>query len=324
VGVTERVPGPSDAIELAAALLGPLARRHVALGPLTTYKVGGAAALYVEAAADEDLTAVASAVQASGVPLLVVGKGSNLLVADVGFPGVAVALGSGYDWLTIEETTVHAGGATSLPVVARRSASAGLRGLEWAVGVPGSVGGAVRMNAGGHGSDMAAALVGCRVVDLIGGGSEVLDVERLAYGYRRSSIRATQVVVEAWLRAAAGDRRAAEAEVADIVRWRRQNQPGGHNAGSIFTNPPGETAGRLVEVAGCKGWRRGSAEVSAKHANFIQCDEQGSADDVLALIVDVAAQVERCTGVRLATEIRLVGFPGTYPQLVDDQEAEGS
>jgi UDP-N-acetylmuramate dehydrogenase len=308
----------------AAALLGELAQRDVPLGALTTYRVGGAAALFVEAGSRQDLRAVRQARAQTGLPLLVVGKGSNLLVADAGFSGIAVVLGPAFEGVVIEGSRVRAGGAAYLPVVARRSVAASLRGLEWSVGVPGSVGGAVRMNAGGHGSDMAAVLERYRVVDLgeepEHGGEieEEFGVEHLEYGYRRSSLRPTQVVVEVLLRAVPGERSAGEAEIEEIVRWRREHQPGGRNAGSVFTNPPGDAAARLVEAAGLKGLRRGTAMVSEKHANFIQCEDGGSADDVLALIREVANTVERREGVRLATEIRLVGFAGTYPQVVPE------
>ncbi|MBA2624567.1 MAG: FAD-binding protein, partial [Acidimicrobiia bacterium] len=128
----------------ASAILGDRARPEVPIGPLTTYRVGGAAALFVEAASDEDLRLVARAVAGTGVDVLVLGRGSNLLVADAGFPGIVVTLGEPYAGFDIEGTTARAGAATALPVLARRTATAGLRGLEWAVGVPGSVGGAVR------------------------------------------------------------------------------------------------------------------------------------------------------------------------------------
>jgi UDP-N-acetylmuramate dehydrogenase len=306
-------------VERVLAILGRRARADVALGPLTTYRVGGPAAVFVTVESDDDLAAVAQAQAAGGLALLVVGRGSNLLVADAGFPGIAVSLGPAYEGVVVEGTTVRAGGAASLPVVARRSAAAGVRGLEWAVGVPGSVGGGVRMNAGGHGSDIGSSLVSCRVYDLATGTSVELDVADLHYGYRRSSIRPSQIVVEATLRGRPGRPAEAEAEIAEIVRWRREHQPGGHNAGSVFTNPPDDAAGRLVEAAGCKGRRHGSAAVSDKHANFIQCDDGGSADDVVTLIGEVGDIVERVTGVRLATEIRLVGFPGTYPQAVGER-----
>ena len=298
-----------EALARAADLLGDLARRDVPLGPLTTYRVGGSAALFVEASADEDLGRVAAAVAASGAPVLVVGRGSNLLVADAGFPGIAVALGESYAGITLDGTTVRAGGATALPVLARRTAAAGLRGLEWAVGVPGSVGGAVRMNAGGHGSDVAASLVEVRVVDLASGHDGVVAAADLHLGYRRSALTPTSVVVEAAFALRPGDAEAAGAEVAEIVRWRREHQPGGQNAGSVFTNPEGDAAGRLVEVAGCRGLRLGTAQVSPKHANFIQADAGGSADDVAALVGEVRRRVRAATGVELRPELRLVGFP---------------
>jgi UDP-N-acetylmuramate dehydrogenase len=298
-----------EALARAADLLGDLARRDVPLGPLTTYRVGGSAALFVEASADEDLGRVAAAVAASGAPVLVVGRGSNLLVADAGFPGIAVALGESYAGITLDGTTVRAGGATALPVLARRTAAAGLRGLEWAVGVPGSVGGAVRMNAGGHGSDVAASLVEVRVVDLASGHDGVVAAADLHLGYRRSALTPTSVVVEAAFALRPGDAEAAGAEVAEIVRWRREHQPGGQNAGSVFTNPEGDAAGRLVDVAGCRGLRLGTAQVSPKHANFIQADAGGSADDVAALIGEVRRRVRATTGVALRPELRMVGFP---------------
>jgi UDP-N-acetylmuramate dehydrogenase len=298
-----------EALARAADLLGDLARRDVPLGPLTTYRVGGSAALFVEASSDEHLGRVAAAVAASGAPVLVVGRGSNLLVADAGFPGIAVALGEPYAAITLDGTTARAGGATALPVLARRTAAAGLRGLEWAVGVPGSVGGAVRMNAGGHGSDVAASLVEVRVVDLASGHDGVVAAADLHLGYRRSALTPTSVVVEAAFALRPGDAEAAGAEVAEIVRWRREHQPGGQNAGSVFTNPEGDAAGRLVEVAGCRGLRLGTAQVSPKHANFTQADAGGSADDVAALVGEVRRRVRAATGVALRPELRMVGFP---------------
>jgi UDP-N-acetylmuramate dehydrogenase len=297
-----------DAVARAAEVLGDAARRDVPLGPLTTYRVGGPAALLVEARSDADLARVATAVGASGAPVLVVGRGSNLLVADAGFAGIAVALGEPYADITLDGTTVRAGGATALPVLARRTAAAGLRGLEWAVGVPGSVGGAVRMNAGGHGSDVAATLVEVRVRDLASGHDGVVAAADLDLGYRRSALTPTSVVVEAAFALRSGDPDAAGAEVAEIVRWRREHQPGGQNAGSVFTNPEGDAAGRLVDVAGCRGLRLRTAQVSPKHANFIQADAGGSADDVAALIAEVRRRVRAATGVALRPELRMVGF----------------
>jgi UDP-N-acetylmuramate dehydrogenase len=295
-------------VEAAARLLGARARRDVPLGPLTTYRVGGPGALLVEVDSEDALAAVGAAVRDSGVPVLVIGRGSNLLIADAGFPGLAVTLAGPYAELEIDGTTARAGAALSLPVLARKTAAASLTGLEWAVGVPGSVGGAVRMNAGGHGSDVRRTLVRCRLVDLATGADSEARAEDLALGYRSSSVAPQQLVVSAAFGLAPGDRAESEAEISEIVRWRRENQPGGANAGSVFTNPPGDSAGRLIDAAGLKEHRVGSAHVSSKHANFFQADEGGSADDVLALIEEVQRVVEERMGVRLEPELRLIGF----------------
>lgn len=330
-------------------VLGPRARVDEPLGARTTYRVGGPAAvlLVVDGEADLDLAHRALVAAGGPVPVLAVGQGSNLLVADAGFPGLVLVPGDGMAEVTLPvptagqdgqdgpgaggsgaggpgaggtgaggsgaggtgvEVVVRAGAAARLPVVARRSAAAGLEGLEWAVGIPGSVGGAVRMNAGGHGSDMAATVRTARVYDLCAGRADDRPLERLGFAYRRSALAAGDVVVGADLVARRGDRRRAEAAVAEVVRWRRAHQPGGANAGSVFTNPPGDAAGRLVDAAGLKGLRVGSAEVSTKHANFIQADAGGSADDVRRLIDTVRAEVSRRTGVDLVPELRMVGF----------------
>ncbi len=308
-----------DAVARARAVLGERATPDADVGGRTTYRVGGRAALLVDEADLDDLALVARAVAASGLPVLVVGRGSNLLVADAGFPGIAVVLDPALAEVVVEGTVVRAGGGASLPVVARRTAREGLTGFEWAVGVPGSIGGAVRMNAGGHGSDVAASLRSIRVVDLAagedGGVPVTLAATDLALSYRSSAIRPSQVVVEAELALAEGDRATAEAEISAIVRWRRENQPGGPNAGSVFTNPPGDSAGRLIDAAGLKGLRVGTAAVSDKHANFIQADGGGRADDVFALMVEIARRVEDVHGVRLHPETRMIGFtwPGDPP-----------
>lgn len=308
--MTER----SDDLQRLGSALGSLAHWDHPLGALTTYRVGGAARLFVEPADESELRAVAAALDGRDVPVLVLGKGSNMLVADRGFAGLAVSLARGFDDITVVGASVRAGGAVSLPVLARRSASAGLTGLEWAVGVPGSVGGAIRMNAGGHGSDTAHVLVGCRLADLRSGGT-VRDVSmaNLAYAYRHSSLSPADVVVAGTFGLRPGDPERSLAEIADIVRWRREHQPGGSNAGSVFTNPAGDSAGRLIDHAGLKGRRIGSAQVSDKHANFIQADADGSADDVRRLIDDVRRCVRKRTGVELRTEVRMIGFAAEGP-----------
>lgn len=294
--------------------VGPAAAVDAPLGALTTYRVGGRAAVLVRAEGTDQLVAVGRTLRALGgevgvVPVVVIGKGSNLLVADGGFPGVAVVLGDGLATVDVDvdTATVSAGGAAALPVVARRSAAQGLTGFEWAVGVPGSIGGAVRMNAGGHGSDMAATLRRVRVVDLRSGEDGWMSSAALELGYRRSALAPHQVVVTAELGLAPGDRAAAEAEISEIVRWRREHQPGGANAGSVFTNPRGDSAGRLLDAAGAKGRRHGTASVSTKHANFIQADEGGRADDVLALMAELRELVRAHAGVDLHAETHLLG-----------------
>jgi UDP-N-acetylmuramate dehydrogenase len=164
------------------------------------------------------------------------------------------------------------------------------------------------MNAGGHGADLASCLLRVRVVDLRTGEDGVVPAPALDLGYRRSSLEPHQLVVWAELGLAPGDPAEGAASLAEIVAWRRANQPGGPNAGSVFTNPPGDSAGRLIESVGAKGLRLGTASVSTKHANFIQADEGGRADDVRALMQLLVERVRAATGVELHPETRLVGF----------------
>lgn len=296
---------------LANALEG---RRNRPLGELTTYRVGGPAAVFVVVESRERLERVATVLSTVDVPVLVLGRGSNLLVADRGFPGVVVQLGEFATECDVrvhgDEAIVEAGGSSLLPVVARRTVAAGLTGFEWAVGVPGTVGGGVRMNAGGHGSDMAASLIDADVVDLRSGGYERRTIDRLGLRFRGSDLTDHEIVVSARLSLRAGDPDESRRTLDEIVKWRREHQPGGQNAGSVFVNPiPGElAAGELIDRAGLRGVRIGSAEVSSKHANFIQADDGGRADDVRALIEHVREEVRRRFAVVLRSEIRLVGF----------------
>ncbi len=305
----ETVPLADRAVAAVVQRFGPAARRDAPLAPRCTYRVGGRARVLVEVAQPAALEDLAELVAEHRAAVLVVGRGSNLLVADGGFDGIAVVLGEGFATIEVGGTTVRAGAAAALPVVARRSAAAALSGFEWAVGVPGSIGGAVAMNAGGHGSDLAASLVSVDVVDLRRPGSRrTVAAERLRLGYRSSAIGSDDVVVQAELALEAGDRRRSEALIAEIVAWRRANQPGGPNAGSVFTNPPGDSAGRLIDAAGARGLRVGSAMVSPKHANFIQTDPGGTAGDVFRLMGEVRRRVLAAGGPLLRPETRLVGF----------------
>jgi UDP-N-acetylmuramate dehydrogenase len=166
------------------------------------------------------------------------------------------------------------------------------------------------MNAGGHGSDMASCLVAALVFDLTSGTAAWRTVDDLGLRFRASDLTSLDVVVEVLIRVEAGDKAEAEAEIAEIVRWRRENQPGGQNAGSVFVNPvPGEvSAGLLIDGLGLRGLRVGTAWVSEKHANFIQASDGGSANDVRAVIELVRARVAQATGTVLRSEVRLVGF----------------
>ncbi|HUZ20840.1 MAG TPA: UDP-N-acetylmuramate dehydrogenase [Acidimicrobiales bacterium] len=298
------------AVERAAALLGPLARRDEPVATRTTYRVGGHAALFAEITDEASLERVAAAAAASGVEVLVLGRGSNLLVADAGFAGLCVALAGEFERIEIDRAgaRIVAGGGASYPVLARRAAGAGCAGMEWAVGIPGSVGGAVAMNAGGHGAETGDRLSSCRIVDLEHGGDRVVAAAELALGYRRSRVGPGDLVVSATFAGEAGDPEASAKAIAEIVAWRREHQPGGRNAGSVFTNPASDSAGRLVEAAGLKGLRIGSAQVSEKHANFVQADAGGSADDVYKLVATLRRLVAERLGVELRTELRLVGF----------------
>lgn len=281
----------------------------VPMGALTTYRVGGRAAAMVVVDDHETLSAVAAAVAGTGIPVMTLGRGSNMLVADRGFDGLVVHMAGDYAAINVvDETIVIAGAAAKLPVVARTTVGYGLTGFEWAVGVPGSIGGAVRMNAGGHGADMKDALLDADVVDFAAGERRIVPAEELQLSYRHSALRTDELVVGCRLSLSPGDERKGKAEMAEIVQWRRDNQPGGQNAGSVFTNPDGDSAGRLIDTAGGRGLRVGTAEVSDKHANFIQADEGGTAADVLQVMNEVRILVEFAHGVVLQPETHLVGF----------------
>ena len=358
---------PSDSahpFDTALAFLGDRLRVDEPLGALCTYRVGGAAARFVVVQNESELNRIAEALAQAGafvgeapqaeLSVHVIGRGSNLLVADAGLPGLVLQLGDGFAEIEIlysqasesqesqppkqgesdqqGSNILRAGAMASLPVVARKSVAAALTGFEWAVGVPGSIGGAVRMNAGGHGADMAASLTGVHVLDLETGENRWVTTAALELGYRHSTITSTQIVLHAELHLASGDRLLGEQRLAEIVSWRREHQPGGHNAGSVFRNPPGDSAGRLIEAAKCRGLRVGTAEVSTKHSNFIQTDSAGSADDVLEVMAQVVAQVGNHSGVQLRAETVLLGFtdeqrsrvrwPNTTTPSLDDDSSE--
>ena len=300
----------AERLQRAISELGPRVRVDEPLGPLTTYRVGGSAAIFASPASMNDLQEVAAVIARYDLPVLVVGRGSNLLVADSGFAGVALSLAGLADTIEISGTHVFSGSAVALPVLARRTAAAGLTGFEWAVGVPGSIGGAVRMNAGGHGSDIAACLAHVDVFDLKTQVVAWRPAESLGLRFRGSNLLDHEIVLFAQLDLAEGDTQQSEREIAEIVRWRRENQPGGQNAGSVFVNPiPGQlSAGELIDRVGLRGFRVGGAFVSEKHANFIQAGDGATAADVKAVIDQVRERVAAETGFELRSEVRLVGF----------------
>jgi UDP-N-acetylmuramate dehydrogenase len=302
----------SDTVRRLRERLPSRVTERVPVADLTTYRLGGPLAVLVRPRSVEDLLAVADVLADQHAPVLVIGRGSNLLVADEGFDGVGIVLSGEFETIEVESGggAVTAGGGVALPILARRAAAAGKGGLEFFVGIPGSVGGAVRMNAGGHGRETVDVLVTADVVDLFAStpALETCEVEALGLGYRSSRLGAGGVVCRARFRVSEAESADAESLIDEIVRWRRDNQPGGANAGSVFRNPPGDAAGRVIEAAGCKGLRVGGAEVSSKHANFFQADPGASASDVRGLVEAVQARVRAQIGIELVPELRMVGF----------------
>jgi UDP-N-acetylmuramate dehydrogenase len=324
-----RRPATPEAIDHAFGLFNAKAKRNVDLSQYTTYKVGGTAALHMTVASIDDLYLVSAVLAEVELPILVIGRGSNLLISDSGFRGLALTIGGLADYVDLpnrdEDPNVEPialfGGSIALPVASRQSVARGLTGFEWGVGVPGSVGGAVRMNAGGHGSDMASSLTSVRMFHLRKGLEAHVNAVDLGLRFRGSALDDHHVVLSAtvdleWSKS----QEASEAELQEVVRWRRENQPGGQNAGSVFVNPePGKvSAGEVIDELGMRGLRIGSAQVSEKHANFIQADENGSANDVVALMAEIRRRVRDERGYVLRSEIRLVGFEdATDPAIVE-------
>jgi UDP-N-acetylmuramate dehydrogenase len=307
--------------ELTARLRDRVAGTVLTDAPLagfTTFRVGGPADILVEAERDEDLVAVAE-LTAGEAPVAIVGRGSNLLVSDAGFRGVAVRLGRGFRTHERTEKGLTLGGAVYMPAAAKLTGRLGLTGLEFAAEIPATFGGAVRMNAGAHQRTMADVLLWVETVDLIGAGRRRLNPADLGLGYRRSGLAPAEVVARGEVQLQQGDPRAIGARIADLIRWRRENQPGGRSAGSVFKNPPGDSAGRLIEAAGGKGTSSGGATVSPVHANFIVAAAGATAGDVWRLIGTVQQLVLEKAGVRLEPEIR---FLGDFPHVDQRLEAE--
>ena len=286
-----------------------LIRDQVELGPLTTYKAGGPARLFAEPRSMTDLNELIASGLTTESPILVLGRGSNLVVADAGFDGLVVHLAGEFSGMTLTGDEVVAGGAAPLPRVARSAVEAGMLGVEFFVGVPGSVGGAVHQNAGCFGVETADRLISAQLLDLVTGERREPGPGGLDLAYRHSNVAAGEVVVSARFRVREGNAERGKGLMREITRWRKEHQPGGTlNAGSVFKNPPGTTAGELIDRLGLKGMRVGDVAVSEKHANFFVAGAGATASQIRELVELVKDTVRELSGTILEPEIQFVGF----------------
>lgn len=299
---------PKEIEDGIAALEGATVVLGAEFGSKTTYRVGGRCPVFITCTTICALEQVLDFV--SRFPIYVLGNGSNTLVSDSGWPGIVLHLAGDFEEIRLENNSVRLGAGVSLPTAARQLASKGFSGLEWAVGVPGTVGGAVKMNAGGHGSETSHRLKSAEIFRFSEDGYRMqsLDVEELGLRYRGSNVKNQDVVAFGTFELERSDPEESKRIISEIVSWRREHQPGGQNAGSVFANPKDDSAARLIEIIGLKGFRLNGAQISTRHSNFIQSDPNGSSEDVFELIWLAQQRVERELGVRLRTEIRLVGF----------------
>lgn len=294
--------------EIIGSICGERLRRGVPIAPLTTFRLGGPAALYLEPESIEDLRAVARAVSETGLPVVVLGKGSNVLVGDGGVDGLVLRLGRGFRWAAREGDRLVAGGAMPLPALAGIALSHGLSGLEFGIAIPATLGGAVRMNAGAHGRSLSDVVERVDVLDLGTGEERSVPGGEAGFRYRGSALGESALVIGAVLGLQPGDPVAIRSEMDEARAWRRETQPVAEpNCGSVFKNPDGHHAAALVEAAGCKGLSVGGARVSEKHSNFIIAGEGATAADVAQLIALVQERVLRSSGVALEPEVRFVG-----------------
>lgn len=298
-------------IETATAILQGRAHGRVtpggALAPFTSYRLGGPAGVLLEASSVEDLDALSTAIAETGLDLLIVGRGSNMLISDSGFDGIALRLGAGFRWERIEGQNITAGAAMPLPSLSTLAMHETLSGLEFASAIPASLGGAVRMNAGAHARQMSDVLTRIEVY-LPGEGSRWIESEDAGLVYRGSSLPSGAIVVAATLGLAV----APLEQIVDLMNeakdWRRATQPLNlPNGGSVFKNPPGDHAARLVEQVCGKGMAEGGARISEVHANFIVTSPGARAADVHTLIARIRTMVAEQTGVTLEPEIKLIG-----------------
>lgn len=302
----------SDPVARAVAALAGIAgtvQPGAPIAPWTSYRLGGPADLRVELADPQDLPRLSEASRESGLPVLVIGRGSNLLVSDDGVRGIVVRLGEGFRWCEIDGTSARAGAGIALPAFAAQAADAGLDGLAFAAAIPASVGGAVRMNAGAHGAEIGDVVTEIEVwrIDLARG--ERITGRDARFVYRATHLPEDAVIVSARFGLRPEDPARVRAEMEAAKAWRRRTQPLNlPNGGSVFKNPPGDHAARLIETIVGKDLRLGGARISEVHANFIVAEAGARASDVAGLIARIRRAVAEASGIVLETEIKLIGF----------------
>jgi UDP-N-acetylenolpyruvoylglucosamine reductase len=288
---------------LTIARVRPEIEAGAPLAPLTTIRVGGSADWLCRAASFRGVSDALTWARDREAPVAVVGRGSNLLVADEGFRGLVLRLVGRLTSISVRGTGLWCGGGASLPRAVQRAAAHGLEGLEFGASIPGTAGGAVAMNAGAHAGELAQVLdwaVLCSAGD-----RRRVGPADLALGYRRSAVTPGEVVAAVGFALRPGDPAAIAGRLAEFRAHRRATQPQGvRTFGSVFTNPPGDSAGRLLEAAGCKGLEVGGARFSPVHANFIEARPGCRSADVLALMAEGRARVVAAGGPVLAPEVR--------------------
>jgi len=278
------------------------------LAPLVWFKSGGAAEWLFEPADTDDLANFLFALDPA-VPVMGLGLGSNMIVRDGGVPGVVVRLGKAFATVEqIDPTALRCGGGASGILVSSKARDAGIAGVEFLRSIPGTVGGFVRMNGGAYGRETRDILVECEVV-LRSGERRTLQLDELGYTYRHSELPAGAIVVSATFRGEAGDPAAIQAEMDRIAAAREESQPlRSKTGGSTFKNPEGHKAWALIDAAGCRGLRRGDAQVSEKHCNFLLNLGNAASADIEALGEEVRAKVKAQSGIALEWEIQRVGM----------------
>lgn len=279
--------------------------KAVSLAELTTWGVGGKAALLLIAQSIPELSSVVLEADKLHVRWMVIGNGSNLLFADGGFPGMIVKLGRGFDRVKVDGRVCRAGAGVSLSKLVREASEKALGDLTFLTGIPGTVGGAIAVNAGAQGRSISECLSRVWYLDK---SAEVIesDISEMCFTYRYSSLHGAGVIVEAAFALREEDREALLAKRKQY-QWARRYQPKRRTAGCVFKNPGSEMpAGRLIEAAGLKGLRIGGAEVSKHHANFIVTDEGATSEDVVKLIKEITSRVKGKAGIDLDLEVEIV------------------